>query len=102
MIAIDVLQKIKPGAKVRVWEGAATAPFEGVVIARKHGLESGATFTVRTVMAGVGVEKIYPIKTPLISKIDIVSSPKKVRRAKLYWTRKASAAKIRQRIGVSL
>ncbi len=102
MIAADVMTKIKPGAKVRVWEGKATAPFEGIVIARRHGGEAGGTFTVRSVMAGVGVEKIYPVHTPIISKVDIVSSPKKVHRAKLYWVRKASGAKIRQRLGVSI
>jgi len=102
MIDQGVLTKIKPGAKVKVWEGAATAPFEGIVLSRKHGSETGATFTVRGVYAGVGVEKVYPVNTPIISKVDIVSSPKKVGAAKLYWTRKASAAKIRQRIGVSM
>jgi large subunit ribosomal protein L19 len=102
MIAEAIIGKIKPGAKVRVWEGKATAPFEGIVIAKRHGSEAGGTFTVRTVLAGVGVEKIYPMKTPLISKVDIVSSPKKVHRSKLYWVRKASGAKIRQRLGVSI
>ncbi len=102
MIQTEVLAKIKPGAKIKVWEGAATAPFEGLVISRKHGSETGATFTVRSIMAGVGVEKVYPINTPIISKVDIVSSPKRVHRSKLYWVRKASGSKIRQRIGVSL
>ncbi len=102
MIQSETLAKIKPGAKVKVWEGAATAPFEGLIISRKHGSEIGATFTVRGIYAGIGVEKVYPINTPIISKVDIVSSPKRVHRSKLYWTRKASGAKIRQRIGVSL
>lgn len=102
MIKEDVLNKIKPGAKVKVWEGSATAPFEGLVIARKHGTEQGATFTVRTVLAGVGVEKVYPLHTPLISKVDIVSSPKKIHRSKLYWVRKASGARTRQKLGVSV
>jgi large subunit ribosomal protein L19 len=102
MVNEETLAKIKPGAKVKVWEGSATAPFEGLVLSRKHGSEAGATFTVRGVYAGVGVEKIYPIHTPIISKVDIVSSPKKVHRSKLYWVRKASGARIRQRLGVSL
>lgn len=102
MIKEEILKNIKPGAKVKVWEGSATAPFEGLVIARKHGTENGATFTVRTVLAGVGVEKVYPLRTPLISKVDIVSSPKKVHRAKLYWVRKASGARTRQKLGVSI
>ena len=102
MINEDTLPKIKPGAKVKVWEGTATAPFEGIVLARKHGKEVGATFTVRGMYAGVGVEKVYPINTPIISKVDIVSSPKKIHSSKIYWVRKASGTRIRQRLGVSI
>lgn len=100
MIAEDILKKIKAGAKVRVFEG--TTPFEGIVLARKHGSEAGATFTVRTVLAGVGVEKIFPINLPNITKVVVVSSPKKVHRSKLYFVRKFSGHKTRQRIGVSV
>lgn len=96
----DVMKKIKPGARVRVYEG--TTPFEGLVIARKHGSEEGATFTVRSVVAGVGVEKVFPIHTPTITKIQIISSPKKVHRAKLYFVRKKSGAVIRKKLGVSV
>ena len=101
MINEAIFPKIKPGAKVRVWEGQATAPFEGLIIARKHGTEKGATFTVRTTLAGVAVEKVYPLYSPFITKVDIVSSPKKVHRSKLYFVRKFSGAKTRQRLGVS-
>jgi large subunit ribosomal protein L19 len=73
-----------------------------LVIARKHGSEPGATFTVRTILAGVGVEKVYPIHSPSIIKIDVVSSPKKVHRAKLYFVRKISGAKIRAKLNVSI
>lgn len=100
MIKEDLIPKIKPGAKVRVYEG--TTPFEGLVIARKHGSEPGATFTVRSFVAGVGVEKVFPIHSPTITKLQIISSPKKVEKAKLYWVRKASGTKIRQRTGVSI
>lgn len=102
MIENEVLQKVKPGAKIRVWEKGAAAPFEGLVIARKHGSEPGATFAVRSTIAGVGVEKIFPIHSPTIAKVDIISSPRKVHRAKLYWVRKASGAKVRQRLKVSV
>jgi len=100
MINEELLPKIKPGAKVRVFEG--TTPFEGIVIARKHGSEAGATFTVRSIVAGVGVEKVFPLKSPGITKMQVISSPKKVQKAKLYWVRNASGAKIRQRTGVSM
>lgn len=100
MINKEVLEKIKPGAKVKVFEG--TTPFEGLVLARKHGKTEGATFTVRSVLAGVGVEKIFPINSPGIAKVEIISSPKKVHRSKLYWVRKVSSAKVRQRLGTSV
>ena len=81
MIAKELLEKIKPGATVRVWEKIKEgekerlSKFEGLVLARKHGSEIGATFTVRASLAGVGVEKIYPIHSPRIGKVEIINSP---------------------------
>lgn len=83
-----------------VYDGKSS--FEGLVIARKHGSEPGATFTVRAIVAGVGVERVFPVHSPSVTKVDVIFSPKKVHSSKLYWTRKASGAKIRQRLGVSL
>ena len=100
MIDIETLRKIRSGARVKVYEGKT--PFEGLVIARKHGSEAGATFTVRTILAGVGVEKTYPVHAPTISKVTIISSPKKVHRSKLYFVREKSGAVIRQKLGVSV
>lgn len=100
MISEEILKKIKPGAKVKVYEGKS--PFEGIVISRKHGLEPGGTFAVRAVIAGVGVEKVYPVHSPAILKAEIVSSPKKVGRSKLYFIRDISNARIRQKLGMSL
>jgi len=100
MIDLEMLKKIKPGARVRIYEGRI--PFEGLVIARKHGSEPGATFTVRSIVAGVGVEKIYPINSLSVSKLEVVSSPKKVHRSKLYFVRKMPAHRIRQKLGVSV
>ena len=100
MIDEKVLSKIKSGAKVKVYEGKT--PFEGLVLARKHGKSAGATFTVRTVLAGVGVEKVFPLHSPSILKVVIVSSPKKVHRSKLYFVRKMSGSRVRQKIGVSV
>jgi large subunit ribosomal protein L19 len=100
MLDNEIIKKIKPGARVRVYEGKI--PFGGLVIARKHGSEAGATFTVRAVVAGVGVEKVYPIHSPAINKIVIVSSPKKVHRSKLYFVRGMSGVRIRQKLGVSV
>lgn len=79
---VKVYQKIKEGDKER------TQIFEGLVIARKHGKGINASFTVRKVASGVGVEKVYPLYTPFIEKIEVVKSSK-VRRAKLYFIREA-------------
>jgi len=99
----DIMKKIKPGARVRVFSaGEGSSSFEGLVIARKHGSEPGATFTVRTIRAGVGVEKIYPLYSPAITKVEIISSPRKVHRAKLYFVRGMPAHRIRKKIGVSV
>ena len=68
--------------------------FEGLVIARKHGKEIGATITIRKVISGIGVEKIFPIHLPTIEKIEIVKRGK-VRRAKLYYMRTAKGKRAR-------
>lgn len=100
------LEKIKAGARVKVWEkikeGDKTreTPFEGIVIARKHGKEAGATMTIRTTLQDVGVEKVYPLHSPNISRIKVLSSPKKVHRSKLYYLRGLSPKRIREKLKV--
>lgn len=83
---VQVYQKIKEGEKERI------QVFEGLVIARKHGKEAGATITVRKVISGIGVERIFPLHSPTIEKIKILKR-EKVRRAKLYYLRKAKGKK---------
>ena len=60
--------------------------FEGLVLAVKHGKEAGATFTVRRVASGVGVEKIFPLYSPMIDSIEVLRRAE-TRRAKLYFIR---------------
>jgi large subunit ribosomal protein L19 len=88
---VRVHQKIQDKGKTRI------QIFEGVVLARKHGAEAGATFTVRKVASGVGVEKIYPLYSPNIDKIEIVKRAK-VRRAKLYYIREKVAREIKRQM----
>ncbi len=78
---VKVFQKIKDKeGKTRI------QVFEGLVLARKHGTEAGATFTVRRVTGGFGVEKIFPLFSPMIEKIE-VTKRSKIRRSKLYHVR---------------
>lgn len=108
MISNEVMSRIKPGAQVKVYErikekgGERVSVFSGTVLARKHGLEPGATFTVRAVLSGVGVEKVYPLYSPLINKVEVAATPKKVHRAKLYYLRDLSAKKAKRKLDVIL
>ncbi len=68
--------------------------FEGLVLCRKHGNEPGAAITVRKIASGIGVEKIFPVHSPIIAKIELVKSGK-VRRAKIYYIRDAKGRKAR-------
>ena len=97
---VKVHQKIKESFGVAQDKGEKERIqiFEGVVIAKKHGKGISATITVRKVVDGVGVERIFPIHSPSIEKIEIVKSAK-VRRAKLYYLRhtKGKKAKIKKK-----
>lgn len=88
---VKVWQKIQEKGKTRL------QAFEGLVLARKHGSEAGATFTVRRVSSGVGVEKTFPLYSPMIDKIE-VTKRSKVRRAKLYHIREKAAKEIRRQM----
>jgi len=99
MIPEQILKQIKPGAQVAVQDKLGT--FKGIVLSRKHGAEIGATFTVRATLHEVGVEKVYPINSPAIVKVKILSSPKKVHKSKLYFLREFSKKKTRRKIGVA-
>ncbi len=85
--SVRVRQKIMEKGKTRL------QAFEGLVLARKHGREAGATFTVRRVASGVGVEKIFPLYSPTIDKVEVTKRAK-VRRAKLYHIRDKAAKEI--------
>lgn len=109
------LPDIKPGDTVKVYQRIKETPkkgksstgqedkervqaFEGLVIARKHGKGITSTITVRKVIAGIGVERIFPLHLSTIEKIEVLKKGK-VRRAKLYYLRKAKGRKARLKRG---
>jgi large subunit ribosomal protein L19 len=95
---------IRPGDTVRVWQKIEEdkgrfrlQAFEGIIMSHKHGREAGATFTVRKVVDGVGVERTFPLYSPMIDEVERVSRSK-VRRAKLYFVRRKAAKEIRRKM----
>ncbi|MDJ0803054.1 MAG: 50S ribosomal protein L19 [Desulfobacterales bacterium] len=88
---VKVHVKIKEGEKERI------QVFQGVVISKRKG-STNATFTVRKVSYGVGVERIFPLHSPIIDKVEVVARGR-VRRAKIYYLRKlrGKAARIKER-----
>lgn len=102
LIAGKEVPDLKPGYKVKVHTKVKEGDkeriqiFEGIVIARKRG-GIRSTFTVRKVSYGIGVERIFPLYSPMIDKIEVVSKFK-VRRAKLYYMRdlKGKAARLKE------
>ena len=88
---VRVHQKITEGDKSRI------QIFEGLLIGRKHGNEAGGTMTVRKVIDGVGVERIFPFYSPNIDKIEVVRKSK-TRRSKLYNVRDKAAKEIRRKM----
>lgn len=100
--------ELKPGMTVRVYqkikelnskgeEKERIQYFEGLIIARKHNKEAGATITVRKTSDGIGVEKIFPLNLPTITKIEIKKQAE-VRRAKLYYLRGGYKKKLKEKV----
>lgn len=78
---VIVHQKVQEGKKERI------QAFEGLVLARKHGRGLNATFTVRKMSGGIGVERIFPLHATFVDKIQVVKKADKIKRAKLYYLR---------------
>jgi large subunit ribosomal protein L19 len=90
---VNIHVKIKEGNKERIQQ------FQGTVIQRRHINSSGETFTVRKISNGIGVERIFPILSPNIDKIEIIRRGH-VRRARLYYLRgkQGKAARVKEKI----
>ncbi len=105
-VDIEARKKLsfKAGDTVSVWSKIKdekgkfrTQAFEGIVLARKHGKEIGATFTVRKVASGVGVERIFPLYSPMVDKIEITKRSR-ARRSKLYYIRTKAVKDVRNKM----
>lgn len=105
---VETKLELKSGMTVRVYqkikelnskgeEKERIQYFEGMIIARKHNKEAGATITVRKISEGVGVEKIFPLNLPTITKIEIKKEAK-VKRAKLYYLRGGYKKKLKEKV----
>jgi large subunit ribosomal protein L19 len=88
---VKVHVKIKEGEKERI------QAFQGVVISKRRG-STNATFTVRKVSYGIGVERIFPMHSPVIDRIEVITKGR-VRRAKIYYLRnlRGKAARIKEK-----
>jgi len=108
------IEEVKPGMTVRIFQKVPafdkakskktkdsdkekTQQIEGLVIARKHGKEAGATITIRRTASEVGVEWVIPIASPHIKKVELISAAR-VRRAKMYFLRDKSKKEIRAKL----
>jgi len=96
-------EEIKPGMYIKIFQTIKdgdkekTQNIEGLVIAKKHGKEPGATITLRRIMDGVGVEWILPVFSPKIKNIELVRAAR-VRRSKLYFLRDKSQKQIHAKL----
>jgi len=104
----DKGMELKPGLTVRVHqkikelnskgeEKERIQYFEGIIIARKHNKEAGATITVRKVSDGIGVEKIFPLNLPTITKVE-VKKIAEVKRAKLTFLKKGYKKRLKEKV----
>lgn len=101
-MTVKILQRVPGADKTKLKKGKGgekekTQQIEGLVIARKHGQEAGATITIRRIKEGVGVEWIIPVFSPHIKKVELISAAR-VRRAKLNYLRHKSQREIRSKI----
>ena len=105
-VDIEARKKLdfRAGDTIRVWSKIPEEKgkfrlqaFEGTVLARKHGTESGATFTVRKIASGVGVERIFPLYSPMLDKVEVVRKAR-ARRSKLYYIRTKAVKDVRRKM----
>ncbi len=94
---VELKKKRGTDKKEKIAKSTRTQAFEGLVIATKHGTEAGASFTVRATLSGIGVEKTFPLYSPMIASIEIIKHSR-VRRAKLYFIREKATKAVRRQL----
>lgn len=105
---VDVEERKKldfsTGDTVKIWSKitdekgkSRLQAFEGMVLSRKHGAQAGATFTLRKVASGVGVERTFPLYSPAIDKVEVVKRAR-ARRAKLYYVREKAVRDVKRKL----
>ena len=87
---VELKQQKQANKKEATVKNVRKQAFEGLVLAVKHGTEAGATFTVRKVASGVGVERIFPLYSPSIDSVEVLRRAR-TRRAKLYFIRRKAS-----------
>lgn len=94
----NVGDTVRVGVRIKEGEKSRVQAFEGTVIAKKHG-GIAETFTVRRLSHGVGVERVFPVHSPVVETVEVVRKGK-VRRGKLYYLRNrvGKAAKVKEQI----
>lgn len=92
---VDLKKQKGADKKEKVVQNTRRQAFEGTILAVKHGSEAGGTFTVRRVASGVGVERIFPLYSPLIDDVEVLRRTR-TRRAKLYFIRRKAASEVKR------
>ncbi len=94
-LAVSAGDTVRVSIRIEEKGKTRTQDFEGIVLAKKHGNEAGATITVRRTTGGIGVEKIFPLFSPVIEKIEVIKRSK-VRQSNLYHIRKKAEKEVRR------
>jgi large subunit ribosomal protein L19 len=92
---VELKQQKQANKKEVITKNVRKQAFEGTILAVKHGTEAGATFTVRKISSGVGVEKIFPLYSPIIDDVEVLRRTR-TRRAKLYFIRRKAASEVKR------
>ena len=92
---VDLKQQKGANKKETLVKNVRRQAFEGIILAVKHGTEAGATFTVRKIASGVGVERIFPLYSPMIESVEVLRRTR-TRRAKLYFIRRKAASEVKR------